>query len=291
MKNIFFSDTLLCLGGPKLRKIIILIPFFITCCSFSDDNTNIQSQNQQSLTYSDNFNTSNEMLYDNNSKYATLIEDHSNFELLEGTQERCMCLLCTCCYGYTHKKCQITWIKIKAKEILGKNVKPIDSLKNKLRYSYSVSPIKYNGNYSKYVMPLILFESLVDHIEVTSFKLTHHKDLDFNNKNVLGGIMQGIPKVEKSSENGYKNVYPYGILNTVNPTGGEELTSAFATLYRNGKWNFMEAEIKVKDTNTNQETTHKILLNSKLFYKFLKTVITKYPETTNANNKFLVPIN
>ncbi|UPA09926.1 S2/P23 family protein (plasmid) [Borrelia nietonii YOR] len=229
------------------------------------------------------------LLSDQDPEHAALIKEYSKFEILEGTTKKCMCLFCTWFCGCS-QKCHITWTKIKAKDIIGQDEKPLDALKNKLRYSYSVSPIKYNDKYSNYVMPLILFESMDENIEVTSFKLTNHTSLDFNNKNVLGGITQGIPKVEKSSEAGYKNVYPYGILNALSPTGGDELISAFSALYANGKWHFMQAEIKVKD-QTNTETTHNILLSGKLFNEFMKTVISKHQGATTANTKFRVPIN
>lgn len=282
-----------------MRKIIILLPLFITCCFLnSDDIANIKIKAQQALMHKDiqedllsDEERAKKLLSDKDAEHAALIKEYSKFEILEGTTEKCMCPFCTWFCGCPTRKCQITWTKIKAKDIIGQDEKPLDALKNKLRYSYSVSPIKYNNAYSKYVMPLILFESMDENIEVTSFKLTNHTSLDFNNKNVLGGFIQGIPKVEKSSEAGYKNVYPYGILNALNPTGGDELISAFAALYANGKWNFMQAEIKVKDTKTNTETTHNILLSGKLFNEFMKTVISAHQGATTANTKFRVPIN
>ncbi|ANF34395.1 p23 cell envelope protein (plasmid) [Borrelia turicatae] len=272
-----------------MQKTVFLLPLFITSCFLSDSIIkNIKPKLEQAIMHNDK---SKKHLEEKEDEHEKLIKEDATFEILEGTTEKCMCPICSWLWCGCPPKCQITWMKIKAKEIIGDNQKPLEALKGKLRYSYSVSPIKYNDKYSKYVMPLILFESMDENIEVTSFKLINHTNLDFNNKNVLGGIIQGIPKVEKSSEEGYKNVYPYGILNALNPTGGDELISAFAALYQNGKWNLMEGEIKVKDTKTNTETTHKILLSGKLFNEFIKTVVSKHQGTTTANTKFRVPIN
>ncbi|WP_025408473.1 S2/P23 family protein [Borrelia coriaceae] len=276
-----------------MKKIIILLPLLITCCILNDDFLNLKSQVQQSLDalleekIEKILKEKAEQENGEDDDHVALTKEYLNFEILEGTKEKCLCLFCTWWCG-CQKKCHITWMKIKAKNIIGENHKPLEDLKGKLRYSYSVSPIKYNDKYSKYVMPLILFESLDENLEVTSFKLTNHINLDFNNKKILG--IQGIPQEEKSSEDGYKNVYPYGIVN-INPNGGDEILSAFAALYQNGKWNSMEAEIKVKNKNTNNEETHKILLNGKLFNEFIKSVVSKYQGTTTANTKFRVPVN
>ncbi|WP_024653724.1 S2/P23 family protein [Borrelia persica] len=284
-----------------MKKIIILICGFIislqvTSCFLDGNYEHTKTQITDALNNIINPHKHDHQNQDKDDKSdlenELFAKKHDTFELLEGQKEQCMCISCWwCSCARKPKKCYITWMKIKAKDIIGTDKKTIETLKDKLKYSYSVSPIKYNQDYSKYVMPLILFETLDENIEVTSFKLTNHPNLDFNNKNVLGGLMQGIPKVEKSSEDGYKNVYPYGILNALSPTGGAELISAFKALYQDGKWNFMDAEIKVKDKTSNQETTHNILLNGKLFNEFIKEVIKKHQGTTTANTKFQVPIN
>ncbi|ETZ17962.1 P23-like cell envelope protein [Borrelia duttonii CR2A] len=280
-----------------MKKIIILLALFIIILSmascFLDDQIDYSKvQLDQALSNIINKYNHNKLkdLQKEKVEKEEEEEEQTTFEVIEGKKEQCMCIswfLCSC----SKTKSYITWMKIKAKEIVDQDKKVIAALKDKLRYSYSVSPIKYNNDYSKYVMPLILFESMDKNIEVTSFNLTDHKKLDFNNKGVLGGWIQGIPKVEKSSEEGYQNVYPYGILNAISPTGGEELISAFKSLYKNGKWDFMKAEIKVKDKTKNQESTYNILLDGKLFNEFIKTVINNHQGTTTANTKFQVPIN
>ncbi|QFP42363.1 S2/P23 family protein (plasmid) [Borrelia miyamotoi] len=267
-----------------MQKIIIILPLFITCCCLSNDFSNIQNKTKKPYTHNKHKLKEEQKIVINE---QAIMNEQVTFEILEGTKEKCMCLVCFWCG--CPPKCTITWMKIKAKEIIGKDKQPIESLKNKLRFSYSVSPIKYNDQYSKYVMPLILFESLEDNIQVTSFRLKDHPTLNFNNKKILG--IQGIPEMEKSSEAEYKNVYPYGILNAISPTGGQELISAFTALYNNGKWNLLEAEITVKDETTQQQNTYTILLNGKLFNEFMKKIIEKYPGTTTANNQFRVPIN
>ncbi|WP_025401327.1 S2/P23 family protein [Borrelia crocidurae] len=280
-----------------MKKIIILLALFIIILSiascFLDDQIDYSKvQLDQALSNIINKYNHNKLkdLQKEKVEEEEEEEEQTTFEVIEGKKEQCMCISCWFC-SCPQPKCYITWMKIKAKEIFDQDKKVLAALKDKLRYSYSVSPIKYNNNYSKYVMPLILFESMDENIEVISFNLTDHKNLDFNNKGFLGGLIQGIPKVEKSSEEGYQNVYPYGILKAISPTGGEELISAFKSLYKNGKWDFMKAEIKVKDKTNNQESTHNILLDGKLFNEFIKTVINKHQGTTTANTKFQVPIN
>ncbi|BDU63349.1 hypothetical protein BOFE_08890 (plasmid) [Candidatus Borrelia fainii] len=272
------------------KTAFLLLLFIISCFANDSSRKNIELKSEQTLMHNDKSKKYLEEKKDDY-QYGELTKEYDSFEILEGSTAKCMCPICWSRCKCRPRKCQITWMKIKAKEIIADNQKPLEALKGRLKYSYSVSPIKYNDQYSQYVMPLILFESMDENTEVTSFKLINHTNLDFNNKKILGGIIQGIPNVEKSYEEGYKNVYPYGILNALNPTGGNELISAFAALYQNGKWNLMEGEIKVKDTQTNKETTHKILLSGKLFNEFLKSVISKHQGTTTANNKFRVPIN
>ncbi|WP_445436427.1 S2/P23 family protein [Candidatus Borreliella tachyglossi] len=279
-----------------MLKLIILLSLFAACNLANTDifdtpDTMLPLQHNQ-VDFSDNVISQAGKDWQNINglrNQKTTSKNHKQeevrFDLLEGSTSKCLDLVCL----YFWKKCEITWMKIKAKDIMNEDRKILLELKDKLRYSYSVSPIKYNDSYNSYVMPLILFESLDEKFEVKSFKLTEHANLDFNNKRVLGGFMQGIPEVEKSTEEGYKNIYPYGILNSISPTGGDELISAFAALYNDGSWTPMKAEITIK--HDNKETTYNILLSSKLFNEFMKAVIAKHPGLTTANTKFRIPVN
>ncbi|AHH11120.1 hypothetical protein bcCo53_001171 (plasmid) [Borrelia coriaceae] len=206
--------------------------------------------------------------------------------------------------------CGITWMKIESKNIMDINQTPIEELKNKLKYSYAVAPIKYNGGYNANITPFILLEVVDENIEVISFKLTHYpnleldlsKDAHLNNSSILlkplhKKIKNSILNRAKSKiqDHGGKNVYLYGELNlpTLNKakvTGSDELISIFANLFKNQQWKNLEAEITIQDKASNQEQTYKILLNGRLFNEFIKTVLSKHQGIKNVNPTFKVPV-
>ncbi|AHH08987.1 S2/P23 family protein (plasmid) [Borrelia anserina] len=274
-----------------MKKIIFILPIFITC--------NV-SQNEKSKYLSDS---------NKNNKYAKMTLKYNITEANPNTTDSYQYkpaalkisegTLNVCLQPHFHwfhisnESCKITWAKTNVQKIIGPDTKPLKELQGKLKYSYAIAPIKNNENYSKYVMPLILFESLVDYIQVTSLKLTSNKDLDLDfHKGDYQHLRNSIVKQVKQAiqDLGYKSVHIYGTLHASKPNGGEELISACANHYNNNIWSFMEAEITIYDKLTRQTTTHTILLDSQLFNEFLKIIITNHPRTTNANDKFRVPI-
>ncbi|AJA89995.1 lipoprotein [Borreliella chilensis] len=156
----------------------------------------------------------------------------------------------------------VTWIKTKAMTILDEHGKAIPEFKNKFGYSYILSPIKMDDNHSNFTSLLILFETTKDgdkEYEIEDIKLiTAGSNLELKNPLLV---------VENSQEEGYVTAYPFGMLMS------DELKNAFKLTYQNGHWNYMIADLTVKNKTTQKTQTYKISLNSKLIIDFLKDVL------------------
>ncbi len=130
----------------------------------------------------------------------------------------------------------VTWIKTKAMAILDKDGQAMPEFKNKFGYSYILSPIKMNDEYSSYTSLLILFETTENgdkEYEIEDIKLiTAGSNLELKHSLLIA---------EKSQEEGYVTAYPFGILMD------EELRKAFQLTYQNGHWNYMLANLTVKN--------------------------------------------
>ncbi|AYE36936.1 p23 cell envelope protein (plasmid) [Borrelia turcica IST7] len=214
-------------------------------------------------------------------------EEGVSFEVVEGKTERCLdathwavSLFSKC------RTCYINWIKTKPVEIRSWKGKVIKTLKGRLGYSISVTPVKYNNESSKYVMPLIMFESIDsgNSVEVISFVLTDYPKLNFNKR---GGTFE-IPRVEKSAEREGNNVYPFGILNALSPNGGEEIIGVIAGQHKGGSWESLKAKITVKIGGIVK--AYRIGLDARVFNEFMKEVFTRYPEASSENRKFRIPV-
>ncbi|WP_215540217.1 S2/P23 family protein [Borreliella bavariensis] len=156
----------------------------------------------------------------------------------------------------------VTWIKTKAMAILDEYGQAMPEFKNKFGYSYILSPIKMDNKYSNYTSLLILFETTKNgdkEYEIEDIKfITAGSNLELKNPLLV---------VENSQEEGYVTAYPFGILMS------EELKDAFKTTYQNGHWNYMLANLTVKNKLTQKTKIYKISLNSKLIIDFLKEVL------------------
>ncbi|WPM06137.1 S2/P23 family protein [Borreliella sinica] len=156
----------------------------------------------------------------------------------------------------------VTWIKTRAMTILDENGQAIPEFKNKFGYSYILSPIKLDTEYSSLTSLLILFETTKNgdkEYEIEDIKLiTAGSNLD---------LKDSILAVENSQEEGYVTAYPFGILMS------DELKNAFKLTYQNGHWNYMLANLTVKNKLTQKTKIYKISLNSKLIIDFLKEVL------------------
>ncbi|WP_424632264.1 S2/P23 family protein [Borreliella lusitaniae] len=160
----------------------------------------------------------------------------------------------------------ITWIKTKAMIILDEHGEAIPEFKNKFGYSYILSPIKMDGNHSNLTSLLILFETTKNgnkEYEIEDIKfVTAGSNLELKNP---------LLAVEASQEEGYVTAYPFGILMD------EEMKKAFKLTYQNGRWNYMLADLTVKNKLTQKTKIYKISLNSKLVIDFLKEVLKENP--------------
>ncbi|AYE37080.1 p23 cell envelope protein (plasmid) [Borrelia turcica IST7] len=214
------------------------------------------------------------------------VEEGVSFEVSEGKTKRCLSASHWAAFWITCSTCYVNWIKIKPVDIKSRKGKVIKSLKGRLGYSFSITPLKYNNESNKYVMPLIMFESLdsSNSVEVVSFMLTDYLELNFNKR---GGTFE-IPRVEKSAENPGRNVYPFGILNIGNPSGGEEVIGAIARQYKGGRWESLRAKIRVKVEE--KVKVYSITLDAKLFNEFMKEVFARYPDVASENKKFRIPV-
>lgn len=166
----------------------------------------------------------------------------------------------------------ITWIKTKAMTILDEYGQAIPEFKNKFGYSYILSPIKMDDKHSDLTSLLILFETTKNgdtEYEIEDIRLiTAGSNLDLKNP---------ILVAENSQEEGYVTAYPFGILIS------DELKNAFKLTYQNGHWNYMLANLTVKNKITKQTKIYKISLNSKLIIKFLKEVLLENPILKDIN--------
>ncbi|UGQ17965.1 p23 cell envelope protein [Borrelia sp. RT1S] len=192
-------------------------------------------------------------------------EEEEKYETLEGSKRVTALLFISS---------NVTWIKTKAISIRSSDGKLIPELEGKIRYSYSVSPVKLDGQFTKYTMPLVLFESTKgnDNLEVESFTLEDAPSLDFNKRqhlerrSFLFSIPLSIPTKESSLEAGYTNSNPFGVL-----------CDNSKTIPALTKPQSVKAKIKVKDGTTNITTEHSILLKSSYLIRLIKEVIEKNP--------------
>ncbi|WKC79304.1 S2/P23 family protein [Borreliella turdi] len=156
----------------------------------------------------------------------------------------------------------VNWIKTKTMAILDEYGKAIPEFKNKFGYSYILSPIKIDDKYSSLASLLILFETTNNgdkEYEIEDIKfITAGSNLKLKNPFLV---------VENSQEKGYITAYPFGILMS------KELKDAFKTTYQNGHWNYMLANLTVKNKLAQESKIYKISLNSKLVIEFLKEIL------------------
>ncbi|AFI31789.1 S2/P23 family protein [Borrelia crocidurae] len=229
-----------------------------------------------------------------NPKENTNQYQSEQLQIEEGSLDVCLQVTPHSWWPFSSNNCKITWIKNNFQKIIETDTqKESKLLQGKLHYTYIVAPIKSHDKYTKYVMPLILFASLVDYIEIISFKLKcrPNLNLDFEKgsmQNLRNRVAHQVNKAVK--DQGYKKAYLYGTINMLYPEGGKDLINAFESQYQNGTWSFMEAEITIKDTLDNTTTTKSILLDSIMFNEFLKLVIRNHPNIKEANNQFRAPV-
>ncbi|WP_215537522.1 S2/P23 family protein [Borreliella bavariensis] len=203
------------------------------------------------------------------------IVDYSQIQFLEGTKSISVYLW----------PVDVRWMKIKAIDLFDERGNSIEELKG-IKYSYLVSPV--SGSYISYAMPLIIFETTRESdpiYSVSGFKLiSKGSNINFNENK--GGFLVGLPMSEKSVESGLVTAYPFGSSNA------KKVVEAFASLYSNGVWSDMIAEITIKAKKPPQtEKVYRISLDSKLFNVAMKKIVEKYPQIKSASFAFNSLIN
>ncbi|WNY70018.1 S2/P23 family protein [Borreliella andersonii] len=209
--------------------------------------------------------------FENKNKFI----DYSKIEFLEGTKSINVFLW----------PVYVRWIKIKARDLFGECGDFIKELKG-IKYSYLVSPV--DGSYISYAMPLIVFETTSESdpfYSVSGFKLiSKGSDINFNENK--GGFLGRLPMSEKSVESGLVTAYPFG------SSDAKKVIEAFVSLYDNGTWSDMIAEITIKSKqHPKNEKVYRILLDSQLFNATMKKIIEKYPKIKSASFAFNSLIN
>lgn len=201
--------------------------------------------------------------------------DYSKIEFLEGIKS----------INFFVWPVHIRWIKIKARDLFGERGDFIKEL-NGIKYSYLVSPV--DGAYLSYAMPLIIFETTSESdplYSISGFKLiSKGSDINFNKNK--GGFFGGLPMSEKSVESGLVTAYPFG------SSDAKKVIEAFVSLYNNGTWSDMIAEITIKSKqHPKNEKVYRISLDSQLFNVTMKKIIEKYPKIKSASFAFNSLIN
>ncbi|ACH95132.1 S2/P23 family protein (plasmid) [Borrelia recurrentis] len=195
------------------------------------------------------------------------------YETIEGNKSITIPIL------FMHKTINITWIKNKALTINGLDSKPISELQNKIRYSYSISPIKEDGALSNKIMPIVLFETTQNgqDFEVTSFTLIDAPNLDFNTRkySAVSSLFYTPPKTEKSQESGYVNAYPFWIANKNN-----EVIKALT------QSRLIRAKIKVKNPKTRFAEEYNIELDTQYLILLITDVLQKNPGLSKVAPNF-----
>ncbi|PRR41778.1 hypothetical protein CV685_04355 [Borreliella burgdorferi] len=201
--------------------------------------------------------------------------DYSKIEFLEGTKSINAFIWAV----------SVRWIKIKARDLFGECGDFIKELKG-IKYSYLVSPV--DGSYISYAMPIIVFETTRESdplYSVSGFKLiSKGNDINFNENK--SGFWGRLPMSEKSVESGLVTAYPFG------SSDAKKVIEAFASLYNNGTWSDMIAEITIKSKQyPKNEKVYRITLDSQLFNVAMKKIIEKYPKIKSASFAFNSLIN
>ncbi|AYE36803.1 p23 cell envelope protein (plasmid) [Borrelia turcica IST7] len=278
----------------KNLSLIFISVFFITCnlgksTEFSQDTSQAQAKLLElNRSVGKAKNTGQSKLTQNSPSK----EEEEKYETIEGTKN---------VKAFLVFSSDVTWIKTKAIAIRDHKGNVIPELEGKVRYSYSISPVKLDNEFTKYTMPLVLFETTKgnENLEVESFTLENDSGLDFNIREYPVGLWSwsfttiSIPKTEASSEKGYANTNPFGIIK-----GNGKAIPALT------KSKTVKAKIRVrdkKDNITNAGNTgnksktdnidssvkeYSILLDSSYLVRLIKETLEKNQGIENTANDF-----
>ncbi|BDU63373.1 hypothetical protein BOFE_09130 (plasmid) [Candidatus Borrelia fainii] len=264
------------------RKILLLMPAMILCLQCNNEKTTSFKQNQEQVkqrTTKRKFYLS-QLNKNGDNQSGSLINRSLRqkfkepYEMLEGVTPT------TVPTNIGMRYPVISWTKNKAISIKGLDQKPISSLENKLMYSYSISPIKSDGEFSKYIRPVILFETIQyngDDLEVTNFYLDDNPQLDFNTRTQIVKLIVTVKpyKSEPSKEAGYDKANPFWIAYK-----NREVIMALT------QSQYIKATITVNNKTKNTITDYKILLDSTYFVKLIQETLNKYPQIKTVEPDF-----
>ncbi|WP_241763744.1 p23 cell envelope protein [Borrelia hermsii] len=257
-------------------KILLLVPTAIFCMQCNNKGAQNLNYNQDESkrrtikrnNYLSKFNHTKPKGFESPSN--TLKQNTQEpYVMLEGTKK--ISLIITTKYA--------TWIKNKAISIKGLDGKIMSTLENKLKYSYSISPVKLNGYFNTKIMPIVLFETTKnggEDLEVISFNLTDTPRLDFNTRRYPG--IEGIYKpatTEPSGESGYFHANPFWI-----PYNNKEVIPALTQAQ------YIKAKIKVKYKASNTIKEYHILLDTSYLVKLIQDILNRHPDITKTAPNF-----
>ncbi|AHF45633.1 hypothetical protein [Borrelia parkeri] len=255
------------------KKILLLMPTLILCLQCDNEKTISAKQNQEQVrqriikrnSYLSQLNNNGDNKPGDLINLSSRKEFKEPYAMLEGITP------ITVPTNYGLQNLRVLWTKNKAISIKGLDQKPIKSLENKLRYSYSISPIKSEGKFSGYIKPVILFETIQyngEDIEVTNFYLDDDPQLDFNTRIQKHSSIIATPyKTELSKEAGYDKANPFWVAYK----NREVITALTQSQY-------IKATITVNNKTKNTITDYKILLDSTYFVQLIQETLNKYPK-------------
>ncbi|UGQ15856.1 MULTISPECIES: S2/P23 family protein [unclassified Borrelia] len=172
-----------------------------------------------------------------------------------------------------NKSATVTWKKTKAMPIFDKQGQEIPALKEKLGYSYVISPIKMNEELSATASFFILIETTAKgdpEYTVDDLRLvTSGKNLDIKDSALF--------PPEPSGETGYVTSFPFGLPIT------NEVRLAFDNTYIDDQWTYMIAKLTLRNKKTQKLEIYDISLNSRFVHDLLKEVARLYPEIKEKN--------
>ncbi|ASQ29673.1 p23 cell envelope protein (plasmid) [Borrelia miyamotoi] len=176
---------------------------------------------------------------------------------------------------------KLKWIKNKSLNIKGLDNKPIKKLEGKLKYSYSISPIKENSQFTEKIMPVVIFQTTKNEgqdLEVTNFSLTNNPELDFNYRRYpvyKWWSAFAAPRTEASQEPGFVNTNTFWI------AGQNAKTIPALT-----QDEYIQAKIQVKNNKDKTTNEYEILLDTTYLVRLIQDTINQYPEISKIAPDF-----
>ncbi|MBW6186533.1 hypothetical protein KZ870_35145 [Pseudomonas aeruginosa] len=180
--------------------------------------------------------------------------------------------------GFTTQK--LEWMKNKGLNIKGLDNKPIKELEGKIKYSYSISPIKQNGSFTNRIMPVVIFQSTQnggEDLTVANFYLKDNPELDFNYRKyeLYNWLHIPLPKREPSQEPGFAYTNTFWV--------GKHKKETIMALTQN---EYIQAKIQVQNMHAQTTNEYEILLDTTYLVRLIQDTINQYPEISKIAPDF-----